>query len=188
MTNKQHKILILGPQGSGKGTQASILANKLGVPALSMGALLRDAATKGGVIGDEIARIQKMGALVPDEVAGEIFRARILESDATSGYIIDGYPRNEAQYDVYAALDTPTAVIVITVPHGVSVQRLHDRAMKEGRADDTVDVITRRLQIYHNDTQPMISHFTERGIVHDVDGVGTVEDVAARIEALFVEV
>lgn len=181
----KHKILILGPQGSGKGTQANILANKLGIPALSMGALLRDAAGKGGETGEEIARIQKIGALVPDEVAGEIFLARINERDAENGYIIDGYPRNEAQYKVYVSLDTPTAVIVITVPHDVSVQRLHDRAMKEGRVDDTVDVITRRLQIYHDETQPMISHFHEHGIVHEVDGVGTVEEVAERIGKIF---
>lgn len=180
-----HKILILGPQGCGKGTQAKILAQKLDVPELSMGALLRDAAAEGGDLGEQIAAIQKSGNLVSDQVALDVLKQRLAKPDAANGYVLDGYPRNEAQYQAYDTFDKPTEVIVMTVPREVSIERMMARAAVESRSDDTPEGIARRLQIYEDDTRPMIAHFADRGIVHLIDGVGTVEEVAARIAKIF---
>lgn len=180
-----HKILILGPQGCGKGTQANILSQRLGIPELSMGALLRAAVAENGEFAERIAEIQKRGELVSDGDAIEVLRRRMQQDDTVRGYILDGFPRNEEQYRTFINFDIPTAVIVITVPHDVSMQRLLKRAETEKRVDDTPEVIERRLQIYHDETQPMIAHFSERGIVHEIDGSGTVEEVAARIAKIF---
>lgn len=179
------KILILGPQGCGKGTQATILAEKLGVPELSMGALLRAAAAEDGDFALRIADIQKRGELVSDVDALTVLKKRLAQPDASHGYVLDGYPRNEAQYGAYIDFDVPTHVIVITVPHDVSMARLLKRAEVEKRVDDTPEVIDRRLQIYHDDTQPMITHFAERGIVREVDGTGSIEEVAEKIWKVF---
>ncbi|MEK7459147.1 MAG: nucleoside monophosphate kinase [Patescibacteria group bacterium] len=180
-----HKVLILGPQGCGKGTQAVILAEKLGVPELSMGALLRSAAAEDGDFALRIADIQKRGELVSDVDALTVLKKRLAQPDAANGYVLDGYPRNEEQYLAYISFDVPTHVIVISVPHDVSMARLLKRAELEKRVDDTPEVIERRLQIYHDDTQPMITHFAERGIVHEVDGTGGIAEVAGRIGKIF---
>ena len=180
-----HKIFILGPQGSGKGTQSKILAERLQIPALSMGALLREAAAKGGERGERIAAIQESGRLVSDSDALDVLRERLAQPDAADGYILDGYPRNEEQYRAYESFDWPTEVIFIRLPVDVALVRLHARAEKEGRNDDTPEAIAQRLAIFDRDTQPMIAHFAERGIVHEVDGSGTVEEVAGRIWKIF---
>lgn len=180
-----HKIFILGPQGSGKGTQSRLLAQRLGVPALSMGALLRDAAAKGGERGRRIAEIQESGRLVSDVDALDVLRERLSEPDAANGYVLDGYPRNEAQYRAYEAFDWPTEVIVLTLPTEIAIERLHARAQTEHRNDDTADAIAERLEIFERDTKPMIAHFSKMGIVHEVDGHGSIEEVAARVWKIF---
>lgn len=179
------KILILGPQGCGKGTQAAILSKNLGVPALSMGALLREAAAEDGAFAERIAEIQKRGELVRDADAIEVLRRRMQRPDTQGGYILDGFPRDDEQYAAYVAFDTPTMVIVMTVPEEVSMERLLKRAQTEGRVDDTPEVIRRRLEIYHEKTEPMIRKFEEQGLVQRVDATGSIEDVAARITKLF---
>lgn len=180
-----HKILILGPQGSGKGTQARILSQKLGIPELSMGALLRDAVTEGGELGERIASILANGFLASDEDAAAVLQRRLAKEDVVDGYILDGYPRNEAQYRVYITFDAPTEVIVIDVPREVSLERMQQRAQKESRNDDAPAAMERRLQIYDTDTKPMLEHFTERGIVHHIDGTNAVDAVARDIAKIF---
>lgn len=180
-----HKILILGPQGCGKGTQAKILAAKLGIPELSMGGLLRDAAAEGGEFGAKIAAIQAQGQLVSDEDAATVLKRRLAKDDVANGYILDGYPRNEEQYRVYVTFDAPTEVIVIDVPREVSLERMHKRAEQERRNDDTPEAMERRLQIYENDTKPMIAHFDERGIVRHIDGTQSIDAVAVDIAKIF---
>lgn len=177
-----HKILILGPQGSGKGTQANILGKKLHVPALSMGQLLRDEIKSGSTVGKEIdQQIHVRGELVPDEVALGILANRLKKDDAQHGYIIDGYPRNRAQFDAYTKFDTPTHVVLIDVPHDVSIKRLMKRAEIEKRPDDTPELIQHRLDIYDHETKPIIDLYIEAGLLRRVDGVGEIEEVAKRI-------
>ncbi len=180
-----HKILILGPQGCGKGTQAAILAKKLGIPQLSMGQLLRDTAKGTGPLADEILALQKRGELVSDEIAIKVLDARLKQPDTARGYILDGFPRNEQQFSAYQEYDIPTVVLVINVPSEVSVPRLMKRAQLEHRQDDTSEIIQKRLEIYEEDTKPIIKRYEDQGLVRHIDGVGTVEEVAARVASVF---
>lgn len=176
-----HRIFLLGPQGCGKGTQAAILSERLGIPQFSMGQLLRDAAAKEGDLADRIHAIQIAGMLVPGKIVAEVLRTRLSQPDCAGGYILDGFPRDEDQYESYAEHDKPTAVIVIKVPRAVSLERIAHRSRTEKREDDTPEAIERRLAIYDKDTEPMINHYREQGLLREVDGVGTVEEVADRI-------
>lgn len=200
-----YKILLLGPQGSGKGTQAQLLSKKLGVPALAMGQLLRDEVALGSDVGKKVDGILKSGNLVSDEVAAEVLQARLSRPDAVNGYVLDGYPRNLKQYAAFT-FDAPTHVIVIEVPREESLNRLGGRltcsscgtvaSMKDGakendacacggkfirRDDDTEAAINRRLDIYDNDTTPMLQKFEERGVLCRVDGIGSIEEVQEKI-------
>ena len=181
-----HKMLILGPQGSGKGTQANLLSEKLGIPALSMGGLLREEASSGSDMGKKIGELQAQGLLVPDDVALQVLQERLKKEDAQPGYILDGYPRNMPQYEAYHSFDDPSAILLITVPREVSIERTMKRGALEGRNDDSREIIERRLDIYENDTRPVVDVYRKNGIaVHDIDGMGTVEEISARIhEAL----
>lgn len=176
-----HRIFLLGPQGCGKGTQAVILAQRLGIPEFSMGQLLRDAAAGTDNLAERIRVIQAKGELVPGTIVAEVLRARLDKPDCANGYILDGFPRNQDQYEAYAKHDKPTAVIVIQVPRDISIERIAHRSRTEHRTDDTPDAIRRRLEIYDQDTEPMIDNYREQGLVREVDGVGTVEEVADRI-------
>ncbi len=176
-----HRIFLLGPQGCGKGTQAVILSERLGIPQFSMGGLLREAAAGTDELAGRIRAIQESGELVPGTVVAEVLRARLDKPDCADGYILDGFPRNQDQYDSYAKHDRPTAVIVIEVPRDVSIERIAQRSRIEHRTDDTPDAIRRRLEIYDQDTEPMINNYRAQGLVREVDGVGTVEEVSDRI-------
>lgn len=180
-----HKILILGPQGCGKGTQAALLSRKLGVPQLSMGQLLRETAAGSGPLADQIHAIQMSGKLVPDSIAIQVLDARLALPDTQRGYILDGFPRNEEQFRAFEKYATPTMVLVIEVPPEVSLPRLMKRAEHEQRMDDTPEIIQKRLQVYEQDTRPMIRHYEDLGLVRFIDGVGTVEEVADRINQVF---
>lgn len=196
---------MVGPQGSGKGTQAEILAKHLGVPAFSMGQLCRDAVATGSEIGKKIDAILKRGDLVSDQDAANLLKVRLAQPDAADGYILDGYPRNGSQFAAFD-FDVPTHVIVIELPREESLMRLGGRltcavcgkvaALAAGanigdtcscggvfgqRTDDTPAAINRRLDIYENDTQPIISQYDAQGLVRRVDGVGSVEEVQRRI-------
>lgn len=177
-----YKILLLGPQGSGKGTQATLLAKRLGVPALSMGALLREEIASGSDLGKEIdAIINGQGRLVPDQTAAEVLKRRLAQTDVAEGYVLDGYPRNAAQYKVSLDIVTPTHVLLIDVPREETMERLSSRARLEGRVDDTPELITTRLNVYENETKPILDEYRRAGVLHEIDGIGTVEEVAARV-------
>jgi adenylate kinase len=178
----KYKILILGPQGSGKGTQAQLLSDKLNIPALSMGQLLRDEVASDSDLGKHIGEIINKGELVSDEVALDVLKLRLQKKDAENGYVLDGYPRNFAQFQTFNNFDVPTALIVISVPQDETLKRLIKRAEIEGRTDDNKETILKRLAIYNDDTKPIINKYRELGIVHEIDGVGTIEDVANRID------
>lgn len=193
----------MGPQGSGKGTQAEKLAAELRIPAFGMGQLLRDEIASGSELGHKFDAILKRGDLVSDEDAAQMLKRRLAKPDTQNGYILDGYPRNLSQYVAFD-FDTPTHVIVIDVPREESLKRLGGRltcrgcgkvgAIKDGlkvgdhcacggewyqRADDTPAAIERRLEIYENDTSPVIEKYD--GLVKHVDGLGSVDEVFQRI-------
>lgn len=176
---------MLGPQGSGKGTQARMLAEKLQIPHLSMGELLRAAALHGDERALRIKPILKTGELVPFELALSVLIDRLAEGDGVRGYLLDGFPRNNDQFQQYDRYDQPTHVVVLEVAREVSIERLTKRAEAEGRIDDTPEVIARRLEIYDQETEPMIGNYHERGIVHRVNARGTIEEVFARVWAVF---
>ncbi len=181
MNEKKNKILILGPQGSGKGTQAQILADKLSLPALSMGQLLRDEVASGSELGAKIKSIIDSGELVSDETALEVLKLRLQKEDAQNGYILDGYPRNLAQYNTFNNFDVPTALVVITIPQDETLKRLLKRVQIENRSDDNEETILKRLSIYNADTLPIVEQYAKLGIVHEIDGIGTIEEVAKKI-------
>lgn len=181
-----HRILILGPQGSGKGTQAAKLSEYLGIPYLSMGHLLREEAKGEGELAEKVRAVVETGSLVSDVIAEMVLRKRLGQPDVTDGYILDGFPRNFEQMKAFVGFDQPTAVIVIDIPKRESRARLQKRALTEGRTDDTPEVIEKRLGIYSTDTVPIIEEYRKLGVVREVDGMGTVEEVAARIQKLFV--
>ncbi len=177
-----HRILILGPQGSGKGTQANILAEKLGIPALSMGQLLREEKASGSEMGAEIASYIDGGNLVPDELTTRVFKKRLEADDVQGGYIIDSFPRFMEQYESSKSFFEPTAVIALMVPEEESIKRMKQRAQKEQRVDDTEEAMRKRLQWSVEQTQPVIDAYVEAGVCHVVEGLGTIEEIAKKIE------
>jgi len=182
------RLLIVGPQGSGKGTQGVRIAEAFGVPVVSTGDIFRANIAGGTELGARVQAIIESGDLVPDELTSEIVRDRLQQPDAAHGFILDGYPRNTAQVahlDAFlteegTALD---AAVVLDVPRDESIARLQRRAVEQGRTDDTVDVIARRLDIYERETEPILSVYDARGIVDTVDGVGELDDITARVVA-----
>lgn len=208
MKNKIHKILLIGPQGSGKGTQAELLAKELNIPAFGMGQLLRDEIAAGSEIGNQVDDIIKSGSLVSDQIAADVLKLRLSQPDTKSGYVLDGYPRNMDQYKAFD-FDTPNHVIVIDIPKDESLERLSGRltcskcgkvySTKDGskvgdkcecsgeliqRADDTPKAIEKRLKIYSDDTEPVIEKYSEKDLVYRIDGVGSVEEVFDRIKSI----
>ncbi|ADG75519.1 adenylate kinase [Cellulomonas flavigena DSM 20109] len=182
------RLVLLGPPGAGKGTQAARLAERLGVPAVSTGDIFRSNIKNGTELGKRVQDITASGALVPDELTNELVRDRLAQADAVEGFLLDGYPRNVAQV---AALDEMLAVagreldlaIELTVDPQVVVDRLTRRAEIEGRADDTEDVIRHRLDVYAEQTAPISQVYAARGLLAQVDGLGDVDDVTARLLA-----
>lgn len=182
------RLLIIGPQGSGKGTQGERIAQTLGIPAVSTGDVFRANVKEGTPLGLQVKAIIDAGDLVPDELTGAIVRDRLAQPDAAGGFLLDGYPRNLGQVaDLDAFLDERgeplTAVIELSVPRDESIQRLSLRATEQGRADDNAESIAKRLSIYESETAPILDVYRERGIVDAVDGVGTLDEVFARIVA-----
>jgi adenylate kinase len=184
------RLIMMGPPGAGKGTQAKYVAEHFGIPAISTGDIFRANVSKGTALGVEAARYMDAGDYVPDEVTNLMVRDRIDEADAEPGFLLDGYPRTLAQVEELDGMIKHTghaldAVVVLTVDPDEIVQRLLQRAEVEGRADDTEDVIRRRQELYIEQTEPLIEVYRSRGILIEVDGMGEVEDVTRRIfEAL----
>lgn len=178
----------MGPPGAGKGTQARFVADHFGVPAISTGDIFRANVSRGTPLGVEAKRYMDAGEYVPDEVTNHMVRNRIDEEDARPGFLLDGYPRTLAQVTELDGMIGFTghqldAVVVLTVDPEELVQRLLQRAQTDGRADDTEDVIRRRQEVYSEQTEPLIGVYRERGILIEVDGMGEVDDVTARIFA-----
>jgi adenylate kinase len=173
------RLVLVGPPGAGKGTQAAVLSAELGVPHISTGDLFRAHISEQTKLGREVQRYIDAGELVPDAVTNEMVRERLADDDARAGFLLDGFPRNVAQADVLAkilagdglALD---AVIEFRVPEDVVVQRL----LARGRTDDTEKVIRYRQEVYRQETAPLLDYY--RDCVVTVDAVGDVNDVSRR--------
>ncbi|WP_459980987.1 adenylate kinase [Nocardioides sp. AN3] len=180
------RLIIMGPPGAGKGTQARFIAEHFGIPAISTGDIFRANVSQGTPLGIEAKRYMDAGEYVPDEITNRMVRNRIDEPDAAQGFLLDGYPRTVAQVEELDGMIKFTghqldAVLSLVVDKDEVVARLLQRAQIEGRADDTEDVIRRRQEVYLEQTEPLISVYKGRGILIEVDGLGEVEDVTKRV-------
>lgn len=198
-----YKILLMGPQGSGKGTQAELLSKHLGIPAFGTGQLIREQIESGSDFGKKLHEITIVGNLISDVDAAFLVKRRLEKPDASSGYILDGYPRNLSQWKAFD-FDAPTHVLVIDIPREESLKRLGGRltcracnkvgSIHEGikpaercscggeweqRSDDTPEAISRRLEIYEKETLPVLEKYEP--LVRHIDGVGSVEEVFQHI-------
>jgi adenylate kinase len=177
-------ILLLGPQGSGKGTQAKRIAQDLGMPHIATGDILRRAMVEGTELGRRVQPIYDAGDLVPDDLMVELIRERL---DGEDGFVLDGFPRTIAQAE---ALDrmlsaigkTLDVVVLLQVDDAVATDRLLGRALQEGRADDTPEAIAKRLALYHEMTEPVAEYYREAGSLEPVDGERPPADVEATIQ------
>ncbi len=188
MTPTSARLLIVGPQGSGKGTQGVRIAEAFGIPVVSTGDIFRANIAGGTELGRRVQAVIAAGDLVPDELTSEIVRERLLQADAAHGFLLDGYPRNVAQVghlDAFLAAEGEglDAVVVLEVPRAESLARLRLRAAEQGRTDDTDEVIAHRLDIYEHETAPILAGYAERGIVESIDGVGSLDLITERIVA-----
>lgn len=202
-----HKIVLVGPQGSGKGTQGELLAARFSIPTISIGALFRKNVADGTELGKEIEGVLAAGNLVDDELTKRVMAERLKQDDAKNGFILDGYPRNEKQRKDLEDITSIDHVFMINLSDEEAVKRVSGRRQcknghiyhidfsppKEGdvcdndgeeliqRDDDTEEAVKQRLAVYHNDTEPLLAGYREQGVVHDVDGSQSVKDVQKQI-------
>ncbi len=175
-----HRLVVLGRQGAGKGTQCERLSHHYGIPHISTGDMLRSAVAAGTELGRRAEAIMEAGDLVPDSLMQEIVAERLSQPDAARGFLLDGFPRTEAQarfLDDYLAPRSLDLVINIEVPDEVVIARM----LARGRADDTEEAICRRLELYEKETAPLIHFYRDKGILVSVDGYGSPDEVERRL-------
>ncbi len=180
------RLLLIGPPGAGKGTQAVKLAETFGIPAISTGDIFRENVTHETELGKQAKAFMDRGEYVPDSLTNALVRDRLTWDDAKNGFLLDGYPRTEDQVNeldeiLKDAGQSLNAVVLITADTDEVVRRLLGRAAEQGRADDTEDVIRRRLEVYAEQTAPLINIYSHRNLVAEVDGLGAVDEVTGRI-------
>lgn len=186
------RMLIIGPPGSGKGTQAERISERLGVVAISTGDIFR-ANVKGGTpLGVEARKYMDNGDFVPDRITNEMVRNRLSQDDAKEGFLLDGYPRTVAQVDyldgiLAAGAQKLGVVLQLTADDEELVPRLLGRARETGRSDDNESVIRHRLDLYHQQTEAVVAKYASRGILTEVDGIGGIEDVTDRVLGCMVD-
>jgi adenylate kinase len=184
MNGRPLKVVLLGPPGAGKGTQAQLLSARLGVPAISTGDMLREAVAAGSDLGRRVEGIMAAGKLVDDELMAEVVRDRLEKPDARRGYLLDGYPRTLPQAKTLEGILTEAgqeldAVVMVDVP----VDELVRRSLLRGRADDTEEVIRERQRVYREKTEPLIGYYRGRGLLREIDGHRPVDEVTAHVFA-----
>ena len=180
------RLLLIGPPGAGKGTQASRLASAFGVPAISTGDIFRANVANATELGLKVKAIMDAGEYVPDDITNAIVVDRLREPDAVNGFLLDGYPRTPEQVaELDRVLESEyeplNAVVQLDADPDEVVGRLLKRAVEQGRADDTEDVIRHRMGVYEQQTAPLIDLFAQRGLLVKVDALGSVDDVTQRI-------
>lgn len=178
------KIVLLGAPGSGKGTQSEKLVAEYGVPQVSTGDLLRNAVAQETELGLEAKKAMDAGELVSDDIVVGMIRDRLTQPDAENGFILDGFPRSQAQAvvldELLAELGRPLQRVVhLKVDKEEIVQRL----MARGRADDNEEIIRNRMEVFQEQTQPLVRYYEEKGLLAEVEGVGELDDIFARIKA-----
>jgi len=181
------RLLLLGPPGAGKGTQALLLVERLAIPQISTGEMLRAEVATGSEVGRTAKTYMDAGKLVPDEVVIGVAEQRLARPDAKQGFILDGFPRTVAQAEALDRMLPKLGVelercVALAVDGDQLVRRLLRRAEIEGRSDDTESAIRERMREYNDKTRPLIEYYRGRGVLREVDGVGTLEEVARRIE------
>ncbi len=180
-------ILLLGPQGSGKGTQAKRISAEYGIPHIATGDMLRAAVAEGSEVGREVASILESGGLVRDDLIVELIRERLGRGDTDPGFILDGFPRTTGQAEALDAMLSEigrslTIVFELQVDDAVAVERLTKRAREQSRADDTPEAIGRRLELYHRETEPLVEYYRIRGNVIGIHGERPEGEVFAEIQ------
>ncbi len=180
--SRELNLILMGPPGSGKGTQAKRLVEKFQIPQISTGDILREAVASGSAVGKRAKAIMDRGDLVPDEVVIEIVRERLSRADCKTGFVLDGFPRTKKQAveldKLLAELGrAPARVVALRVADDELRKRIVARG--EGRADDTEETAKKRLDVYKRDTQPLLDHY--RSQLVSIDGVGSLDDVTARL-------
>ena len=181
-----NRMLIVGPPGAGKGTQAVKIAEALKIPAISTGDIFRKNIKEETELGKEAKSYIDSGNLVPDSVTNNMVRARLEESDVVNGFLLDGYPRNTSQvHELDSILEAKgekiDRVLLLVADNDELVERLLNRAAEQGRTDDNEEVIRHRLKVYEEETAPLIAIYRARGIVKEVNGLGEIAEVTARI-------
>ncbi|WP_313460818.1 adenylate kinase [Stenotrophomonas sp.] len=180
------RLVLLGPPGSGKGTQATRLKDKLGLAHISTGDMLRAEISAGSELGKQAKAVMDAGNLVSDEILLGMLESRLSQADVANGFILDGYPRNVAQANALDALlakigQPLDAVVQLDVATDLLVQRIAGRAAEQGRADDNPESVRNRLNVYNEQTAPVVDFYAGRGTLERVDGVGELDEVEARI-------
>jgi len=180
------RIVLLGPPGSGKGTQATMLVEQMGLPHISTGALLRNAAKRGTDLGLQAKAITDKGELVPDDIMSDMIEERLSRDDVANGFILDGYPRNLAQARSLDAmlerLNIPAdEAIHIDIDPDELIRRIAKRAKEEGRTDDAVETVRNRMRVYAEQTAPVVDYYAERGLLTLVLGDGSKDEISQRI-------
>ncbi|MCE9501267.1 MAG: adenylate kinase [Leptospira sp.] len=181
------RLIFMGPPGAGKGTQAKIICDDYKIPQISTGDILRNAVKSGTEMGLKAQKFMEAGDLVPDSVVIGIIGERLREKDCSTGFLLDGFPRTIEQADALGKLLTELgikldSVINLAVPDADLVKRLLDRAIKEGRADDNEETIKNRLANYNSKTLPLLDYYRKKGSLREIDGLGSMQDIAAKIK------
>lgn len=180
------RLLIMGPQGVGKGTQAALLATHYDIPAISTGDIFRYNIKNKTPLGLEALSYTDKGELVPDTLTNTIVKDRLAMDDTANGWILDGYPRNAAQVEALDAMladlgQSLDAVVALEAGRDVLLERMAKRAKEQGRSDDTPEAIAKRLETYEKETAPLLDIYKDRGLLITVDGVGDVDAISQTI-------
>jgi adenylate kinase len=180
-------VLLLGPQGAGKGTQGRLISEEQGIPHIATGDMLRTAMAAGTPLGQAVKPIYDAGELVPDDLMIQLIRERLSQADAQNGFVLDGLPRTDVQAaaldEVLEDIERPlTVVLEFQLPEEISLERLRRRAGEEDRVDDTEEAIRTRLRLYHEQTEPLIEHYRARGNLVGIPADRPIEEVFADIQ------
>jgi adenylate kinase len=186
-------LLLLGPPGAGKGTQAKRLSDERGIPQISTGDMLREAIADETELGKRVKPILDSGELVPDDLMVSLIRERLGRTDTEGGFILDGFPRTIAQAEALDAMlgeigRRLAAVLEFRLDEAEAADRLLGRAAQEGRSDDTPDVVRNRMRVYREQTEPLVEHYGEQGILVGIDAGAGIDEVQGEIESVLAEI